>query len=93
MFRYRSSGKVELITDRSFKINNMDRLAQESKKLSDFEQQVDPEDGEQQELLGAMRSQLKKLQAMRRNEDPRLSFSTPEFKEAQRTFTDNFKVR
>ena len=29
---------------------------------------------------------------MRKNEDPRLSFSTPEFKEAQRTFTDGFKV-
>ena len=30
---------------------------------------------------------------MRKNEDPRLSFSTPEFKEAQRQFTDAFKVR
>ncbi len=30
-------------------------------------------------------------QDMRKNEDPRLSFSTPEFKEAQRTFTDGFK--
>jgi hypothetical protein len=39
-----------------------------------------------------MRSQLKKLQDMRKNEDPRLSFSTPEFKEAQRVFTDAFKV-
>lgn len=29
---------------------------------------------------------------MRKHEDPRLSFSTPEFKEAQRTFTDGFKV-
>jgi hypothetical protein len=29
---------------------------------------------------------------MRKNEDPRLSFSTPEFKEAQRQFTDAFKV-
>ena len=33
------------------------------------------------------------LQDMRKNEDPRLSFSTPEFKEAQRVFTDNFKAR
>ena len=32
-------------------------------------------------------------QDLRRNEDPRLSFSTPEFKEAQRAFTDGFKVR
>ena len=30
---------------------------------------------------------------MRKNEDPRLSFSTPEFKEAQRVFTDGFKVQ
>ena len=32
------------------------------------------------------------LEEMRQNEDPRLSFATPEFKEAQRVFTDNFKV-
>ena len=32
------------------------------------------------------------LQDRGRNEDPRLTFSTPEFKEAQRVFTDNFKV-
>jgi hypothetical protein len=31
------------------------------------------------------------LEDMRKNEDPRLSFSTPEFKEAQRAFTDGFK--
>ena len=32
------------------------------------------------------------LEEMRKNEDPRLSFSTPEFKEAQRMFTDGLKV-
>lgn len=32
------------------------------------------------------------LEEMRKNEDPRLSFSTPEFKEAQRQFTDGFKA-
>ena len=32
------------------------------------------------------------LEEMRKNEDPRLSFSTPEFKEAQRTFTEGFKA-
>ena len=32
------------------------------------------------------------LEEMRKNEDPRLSFSTPEFKEAQRIFTENFKA-
>ena len=36
---------------------------------------------------------LIQLQDQRKNEDPRLSFSTPEFKEAQRVFTENFKVR
>ena len=36
---------------------------------------------------------LLQLEDMRKNEDPRLSFSTPEFKEAQRVFTDGFKVR
>lgn len=35
---------------------------------------------------------LLQLEDMRKNEDPRLSFSTPEFKEAQRIFTDSFKV-
>lgn len=33
------------------------------------------------------------LEEMRKNEDPRLSFSTPEFKEAQRIFTDGLKVK
>lgn len=35
---------------------------------------------------------LVQLEEMRKNEDPRLSFSTPEFKEAQRIFTEGFKV-
>ena len=32
------------------------------------------------------------LEEMRKNEDPRLSFSTPEFKESQRIFTDGLKA-
>lgn len=32
------------------------------------------------------------LQDLKKNEDPRLSFCTPEFKDAQRTFTEAFKV-
>ncbi|EFJ52167.1 hypothetical protein VOLCADRAFT_87047 [Volvox carteri f. nagariensis] len=56
-----------------------------------FERRADPGDREQQELLSEMRSQLKKLQDMTKDADPRLSFSTPEFKEAQRAFTDGFK--
>ncbi|KAG1674393.1 hypothetical protein FOA52_012919 [Chlamydomonas sp. UWO 241] len=41
-----------------------------------------------EKLPAALREQL---QEQRRTEDPRLSFSTPEFKEAQRQFTDGFK--
>ncbi len=38
-----------------------------------------------------LRSDTAQLEDMRKNEDPRLSFSTPEFREAQRIFTDRFK--
>jgi len=34
-----------------------------------------------------------KLKAHRKNEDPRLSFTTPEFKEASRVFTEAYKAR
>ena len=57
----------------------------------EFERRVDPNDKNAQNLLDEMRQHVKKLEDMRKNEDPRLSFSTPEFKEAQRTFTDGFK--
>eukprot|EP00877_Chromochloris_zofingiensis_P011522 jgi/Chrzof1/6623/Cz19g03040.t1 len=68
------------------------KLTQEdAEKLADFEKRANPNDKEQQALLDEMRQQLKKLQDIKKNEDPRLSFSTPEFKEAQRTFTDNLK--
>lgn len=40
-----------------------------------------------------MRAHTDKLAAYRKHEDPRLSFTTPEFKEASRTFSDNFKAR
>eukprot|EP00890_Picochlorum_soloecismus_P006127 jgi/Picsp_1/6515/NSC_03859-R1_protein len=60
-------------------------------KLKDFEKRVDPNDKNAQTLLEEMRQHIKKLEDMRKNEDPRLSFSTPEFKEAQRTFTEAFK--
>jgi hypothetical protein len=42
-------------------------------------------------LLEEMRRHTEKLEKMREHEDPRLSFTTPEFKEAQRIFQDNFK--
>ncbi len=40
-----------------------------------------------------MRMHTEKLKAHRKNEDPRLSFTTPEFKEASRVFTEAYKVR
>ncbi|KIZ07316.1 hypothetical protein MNEG_0625 [Monoraphidium neglectum] len=60
-------------------------------RVAEFEARVDPNDREAVALLDEMKAQLKKLQDIKRNEDPRLSFSTPEFKEAQRAFTDAFK--
>merc|ERR1711988_1210670 len=50
-------------------------------KLKQFEAAANPNDPQQAALLDEMR----------KNEDPRVSFSTPEFKKAQRTFQDNFK--
>lgn len=61
------------------------------KRIKELEQESDPNDREQSSLLAEMRQHLHKLQSARASEDPRLSFSTPEFKEAQRTFTENFK--
>jgi hypothetical protein len=43
------------------------------------------------DLLEEMRKHTEKLEKMREHEDPRLSFTTPEFKEAQRIFQENFK--
>ncbi|KAL0044053.1 hypothetical protein WJX82_006009 [Trebouxia sp. C0006] len=60
-------------------------------KLADYQKRADPNDKQAQTLLDEMRAHIKKLEEMRKNEDPRLSFSTPEFKEAQRMFTDNLK--
>ena len=42
-------------------------------------------------MLEEMRKHTEKLEKMREHEDPRLSFTTPEFKEAQRIFQENFK--
>ena len=46
---------------------------------------------EEMTLLEEMRMHTKKLRDMRKNEDPRLSFCTPEFREAQRVFQENYK--
>lgn len=40
-----------------------------------------------------MKAFMKKLADIRKNEDPRMSFTTPEFKDAQRQFQDQFKAR
>lgn len=40
-----------------------------------------------------MRAHTEKLANYRKNEDPRMSFTTPEFKEASRQFSEAFKVR
>jgi hypothetical protein len=61
-------------------------------KLREFESRIDPSNKEQAGLLEEMRAHVDKLKAHRKHEDPRLSFSTPEFKEASRIFTENFKV-
>ena len=45
------------------------------------------------DLLEEMKQHTEKLKKMREHEDPRLSFATPEFKEAQRVFQENYKVR
>ena len=44
------------------------------------------------DLLKQMKQHTEKLEKMREFEDPRLSFTTPEFKEAQRIFQENFKA-
>ena len=40
-----------------------------------------------------MRAHTERLAQFRKQEDPRLSFTTPEFKEASRQFQEAFKVR
>ena len=40
-----------------------------------------------------MRAHTERLAQFRKHEDPRLSFTTPEFKEASRQFQEAFKVR
>ena len=44
-------------------------------------------------LVQEMKFYLEKLRQKTKAEDPRLSFSTPEFKEASRIFTEAYKAR
>lgn len=66
--------------------------AADARRVEELERLAQPGDRQQAALVGDMKSALHKLQQQRRTEDPRLSFSTPEFKEAQRTFTEGFKA-
>lgn len=68
-----------------------DAASRDQDKLDDFERRAHKGDSEQQNLLEEMRQHTKRLADMRKFEDPRLSFSTPEFRESQRIFTENFK--
>ncbi|CEF98788.1 unnamed product [Ostreococcus tauri] len=64
---------------------------EDRRRLEDFEKRADPNDKEQMSLLEEMKAHTEKLEKMREFEDPRLSFTTPEFKEAQRIFQENYK--
>jgi hypothetical protein len=66
---------------------------EDAAKITDFEARADKNDKEQLSLLEEMKAHEQYLRRMRQAEDPRLSFSTPEFKEASRVFTENLKVR
>ena len=70
-----------------------EKHAEDASKITDFEARADKNDKEQVSLLEEMKQHEQYLRRMRQAEDPRLSFSTPEFKEASRVFTENFKVR
>ena len=61
-------------------------------KLEDFEKRIDPNNKQQTDLLEEMRRHTEHLEKSRKYEDPRLSFSTPEFKEASRKFQARFNV-
>ena len=67
--------------------------AEDAEKIKEFEGRVDKNNPEQVKLLEEMKAHEFALRRHRQNEDPRLSFSTPEFKEASRIFTENFKAR
>ena len=52
---------------------------------------MDPKDREAKALLEEMRQHIAQLEKAQKFEDPRMSFCTPEFRDAQRVFTDNLK--
>lgn len=48
-------------------------------------------DPERNRLLEEMRQHTEALNKQRKHEDPRMSFSTPEYKDFSRKFTEGFK--
>ena len=67
---------------------------EDADKFKNFEQRaasMGGGSGDVANLLEEMRQHTKALERQRKHEDPRLSFTTPEYKEFSRKFTDNFK--
>jgi len=89
--RDRTTRRVSLETDDA--VVTAETFQEDRARLEEFEKRADPNDKEQQDLLEQMRQHTKRLEQMREHEDPRLSFTTPEFKEAQRVFQENYKAR
>ena len=89
--RGRTTRGVSLETDDA--VVTAETFQEDRARLEEFEKRADPNDKEQQDLLEQMRQHTKRLEQMREHEDPRLSFTTPEFKEAQRVFQENYKAR
>lgn len=73
--------------------NTNERLQSDKATFEHFSNSGDPNDPERNHLLEEMRRHTDKLAKQRAHEDPRLSFSTPEYKEAQRRFTEVYKRR
>jgi len=74
-------------------IDERTRAQADEGRYEDFAKRADPNNREHMDLLQEMKEHTEKLKKQREHEDPRLSFATPEFKEAQRLFQENFKVR
>jgi hypothetical protein len=63
----------------------------DTETLKKFESMDPGNNPEVTKLLEEMRAHTEALNRQRKHEDPRLSFSTPEYKEFSRKFSDNFK--
>ena len=74
---------------------NIDSTTRQSDtaKLNEFEARTQgmANDPERNRLLEEMRQHTEALNKQRKHEDPRMSFSTPEYKDFSRKFTEGFK--